>query len=198
MRHGLIHGQVLQMGLFVADDDIDLIFTAQAVIRYRQQSIGIGRQIDPGHLWAFVDHQVQKSGVLMGKAIVILAPDGRGDQQIDGGNGFAPWQFAGDRQPFRVLIDHGIDHMHKGFVGGEKAVTAAEYVTFIPTLQRMFRQHFQHTPIRAQMTTLLIFWPVVAEPQLGSRLIQRIELVGRSFIRAEHPEGVHIPAHSVA
>src|SRR5215467_15860825 len=77
-----VHIEVLQVLLFVADDHVDVVLAAQAMIGDGEQSIHIRRQVDSRDIGAFVDDDVKKAGVLVGEAVVILAPDGRRDQKI--------------------------------------------------------------------------------------------------------------------
>ena len=50
MSDGCINIQPLPLRLFAGDDDVDVVATFQAVVRHRQQAIGIGRQVDPHHV----------------------------------------------------------------------------------------------------------------------------------------------------
>lgn len=76
----LLQRQMLQMELLIGDDNIYIADAAQTVVRHRQQAVGIGRQINTGDLGTFVGHNIQKPRVLMAKAVVVLAPDHRGNQ----------------------------------------------------------------------------------------------------------------------
>ena len=117
------------------------------MIGHRQQRVDIRRQIDARHFRVLVDHHVEEAGVLVGEAIVILAPDGGGDEQIDGSNRRAPGNLFADGQPLGVLVVHGIDDVHEGLVGGEETVPAAQHIAFRPAFQRVLGQHFQHPAV---------------------------------------------------
>ena len=64
----LLHRQVLQMRRLVRHNHVHIIRRAQAVVRHRQQTIRIRRQIVPRHLGALVRDDVQKSRVLVCKS----------------------------------------------------------------------------------------------------------------------------------
>ena len=64
-----------EVHLFVRDDDVDVIDTLQAMVGDRQQAIGVGRQVDADHARALVGNHVQEAGILVRKAVVVLAPD---------------------------------------------------------------------------------------------------------------------------
>src|ERR1700757_335061 len=68
--------EVLQMLLFVRDNDVDVVFGSQAMIGYRQQTIGIWWEIDARNRGAFIEYYIQEVRILVRKAIVILAPHG--------------------------------------------------------------------------------------------------------------------------
>jgi hypothetical protein len=71
----LVHGEPLGGRLLAGDDDVDLIAAAQAVVGDAEQAVGVGRQIDAHDLGLFVDHVVDEAGILVRKAVMILAPD---------------------------------------------------------------------------------------------------------------------------
>ena len=71
------------MHLFVGNDHVYVVDAAQTVVGDRQQAVGIGRQIDPHYGGALVGDHVEKAGVLVREAVVVLAPDQRGDQQVE-------------------------------------------------------------------------------------------------------------------
>jgi hypothetical protein len=80
MLDGGVHVQVLQVILLVADDDINIVMAAQAVIGGGQQAVDIRRQVDASDMGILVHHHVQESGILVGEAVVVLAPHGGGDE----------------------------------------------------------------------------------------------------------------------
>ena len=70
-----IHTQPLWERMFARDHDIHVIAAAQTVIEDRQKAVGIRRQIDPHDARLFIDDMIEKTGILVRKAIVILLPD---------------------------------------------------------------------------------------------------------------------------
>jgi len=82
MRHGGVHVQPLRKGVFAGHHDVDVVSAAQTVIKDREQAIGIRRQINAHNIGLLVDDMVEETGILVGKAIVILLPDMRGEQII--------------------------------------------------------------------------------------------------------------------
>ena len=79
----------------------------------------------------------RKPGILVREAVVVLPPDGRGDQQVERRDRRPPRQLAADRQPLGVLVEHRVDDVDEGFVGREEAVAAGEQVAFEPALERV-------------------------------------------------------------
>ena len=68
--------QVLQMLLFVRDNDVDVVFRSQAMIGYGEQTVGVRREIDARHRGAFVEYYIQKPRILVREAVMILTPHG--------------------------------------------------------------------------------------------------------------------------
>ena len=77
-----VHIEILQMLLFVAHNHVNVVGAFQTMVGYGKQAVYVRRQIDAGNRRTLVDHQVDKARILVGKAIVILPPDGGGDQQV--------------------------------------------------------------------------------------------------------------------
>ena len=82
----LLHVEILQVLLLVGDDDVDVVLAAQAVVGDRKQRVHVRRQIDPRDVRALVHDDIQEAGVLMREAVVVLPPDGGGDQQVERGD----------------------------------------------------------------------------------------------------------------
>ena len=80
----------LPLRLLAGDDQVDVVAAAQAVIRHRQQAIGVGRQIDAHDVGFLVGDMVDEAGILVGKAVVVLPPDMRGQQIVQRRDRLAP------------------------------------------------------------------------------------------------------------
>ena len=55
---------------------------AQAVIKNRQQAVGIRRKINAHNIGLLIDDVIEKAGILMRKAIMVLLPDMGGEQIV--------------------------------------------------------------------------------------------------------------------
>src|SRR5260221_4709925 len=51
---------------------------------------------------------------------------GRGDEQVERGQRRSPGQLAANGEPLGVLVEHRIDDVDKGLVGGKEAVPSGE------------------------------------------------------------------------
>jgi hypothetical protein len=103
--------------LLVGHNHIHIIGAAQAVVGNTQQAVRIRRKINADNVSALVGHYIQKPRVLMGEAIVILPPHQGCNQQVERRDGSAPRKLLfACLEPFGMLIEHGVDDMHKGFV----------------------------------------------------------------------------------
>ena len=83
---GLLHGEVLHSRVLGGHDHIDIVAAADTVVKTAEQAVGIGRQVQPHHIGGLVGNMVPKAGVLMGKAIVVLGPDGGSQNDVEGGD----------------------------------------------------------------------------------------------------------------
>ena len=92
---------------------------AQAVIKDRQQTIGIGRQVNAHDIGLLVDDVVEEAGILVGEAVVILLPHVGGEQIVERGDLPAPRQFQGYLQPFGVLAEHRVDDANERLIAVE-------------------------------------------------------------------------------
>ncbi len=119
----LIHRQPLRLRLLASDNHVNAIPGFQAVIAHPQQGIGVRRQIDAYDIRFFVSDVIDKAGVLMAVAIMVLAPDVGGEQIVQRRDRLAPRQLARHLEPFGVLVEHRIDDMNKSFIAVKQAVT---------------------------------------------------------------------------
>jgi hypothetical protein len=70
----------------------------------------------------------------MRKPVVILSPNSRSEEDVEGGNLLSPLYFQALLNPLAVLVDHGIDDVDEGLVAVEETVSARQDVAFEPTL----------------------------------------------------------------
>src|SRR5215471_20045268 len=98
------------------------------MIGNRQQAVGIGRQVYARDTRALVGDDIKEPGVLMRKTVVVLPPYSGSNQQVERGDIRAPRQFAAFFEPFRVLVEHRVDDMDKGLIGGQETVSAGQQI----------------------------------------------------------------------
>ena len=106
------------MELLVGHDDVDVIGAAQAMVRHGEHAVGIGRQVDARDARPLVRDEIEKAGVLVAEAVVVLPPHGRRKEDIEGWQGGAPCDVGRLFQPFGMLVEHGIDHVDERLVRG--------------------------------------------------------------------------------
>ena len=97
---------------------------------------------------------VDEAGVLVGKAVVVLPPDMARQQIVERGDRSTPFDVAADLQPFRMLVEHGIDDVDEGLVAGEEAVPAGQQIAFEPALALVLAQHLHHPPVGGEMVVV--------------------------------------------
>ena len=130
--------------MLAGHDDIYVVTTAQTMVDHRQQAVSVRRQVDPDDLRLLVHHMIEETGILVRKAIVVLAPDMGAQQIVQGGDSLAPRQAARDLQPLRMLVEHRINDVNERLVTVEQPVPAGEQIALKPALALMFAQHFQY------------------------------------------------------
>jgi hypothetical protein len=69
--------------LFVDDDQVDVVFAAQAVVGHGQQAIGVRWQVDARHAALLGQDGVHEARTLMAEAVVVVAPTGRSEQVVE-------------------------------------------------------------------------------------------------------------------
>ena len=102
MANGRINVEPLPLRLFSGDDQIDVVTAAQTMIRDRQQAVCVGRQIDTHDIGFLVCHMIDEARILVRKAVVILAPDVRGEQIVQRCDRLAPGDLLADLEPFCI------------------------------------------------------------------------------------------------
>src|SRR5262249_3854200 len=147
MDDGLVHGEILEVELFVADYYVDVVLAPQAMVGDRQQTVDVGWKVDASYFGPFVSDYVDKSRILMSEAVVILPPDRRGDKQIERCDVASPGQVVTDRQPLCVLIEHGVDDMRESLVGGKEAMPPGENITLQHPFDRVLAEHLNDASI---------------------------------------------------
>ena len=61
-----------------------------------------------------------------------------------------------DLQPFRMLVEHGIDDVDEGLVAGEEAVAAGQQIAFEPALALVLAEHLHHASVGREMVVVRI------------------------------------------
>ena len=77
VRDRLVDREVVERRLLAGHDHVDVVARAQAVVGHRQQAVGVRREVDADDLGLLVDDVVDEPRVLVGEAVVVLAPDVR-------------------------------------------------------------------------------------------------------------------------
>ena len=139
-----VDGEPLRGGLLAGDDQVDVVPAAQAVVGYREQRVGVGRQIDAHHVGLLVQQVIDEAGVLVREAVVVLPPDQRTEQVVELSDGLAPGNLARGLEPLGVLVHHRVDDVDEGLVAGEEAVAAGEQIALEPALAHVLAEHFHH------------------------------------------------------
>jgi len=165
--------------LLVGDDDVADVGFPQSFFGHRQQTVGVGWQVNPHHLAALVSGQVDEARILVGEAVVILPPHGGGDQTVPGTDRRTPGSMVdAGFQPLGVLIEHRGDHMGEGFVGMEEAIATGEQIALHHPYQCVLAEHLHHPSVAGQFTAVEVLRQEILHPHLFAHLINRLQAVG--------------------
>ena len=82
MLDGRLHVEPLQLRLLVDDDQVDVVAAAEAMVGHREQAVGVRRQIDARHRASLREHGVDQARALVAEAVVVVAPAGRRQQDV--------------------------------------------------------------------------------------------------------------------
>ena len=77
-----------------------------------------------------------------------------------------PRQVIADRQPLGVLVEHRVDDVDEGLVGGEEAVPAGEQVAFEHAFHGVLAEHLDDAAIGRQLAAVGVFGEVLVDPEL--------------------------------
>jgi hypothetical protein len=110
------HIEELQMILLVCYNDIDIVRALEAVIHRRQQAISIGRQIYSDDLRRLIAEDIEETRILMREAVMILTPDGGGQENVERRDCNAPLNLRAFLEPFAVLSNHAVNDVDERLV----------------------------------------------------------------------------------
>ena len=140
--------EVLELRLLVDHDEVHVVVAAEAVVGHREQAVGVRRQVDAGHLALLGAHGVDQARALVAEAVVVVAPAGRGQQDVERRDRPPPRQSSGAASSHLVCCTshRGRDHRER-LVGGEQPVAAGQHVALEPALAEVLAQHLHHPAV---------------------------------------------------
>ena len=185
----LVHRQPVRRRLLAGDHHVDVVAAAQAVVHHRQQRVGVRRQVDPDDPGLLVDDVVDEAGVLVGEAVVVLAPDVRAQQVVQRRDRAPPGDAGGDLQPLRVLVEHRVHDVDERLVAVEEAVAARQQVALEPALAEVLAEHLHDAAVRREV---VVAGEPLRHPRAVGRLEHGAEAVRRGLVRTEDPEVLRV------
>jgi len=195
MNNRVLHREEGQRGLLAGDDHVHVVPAAETVVGDREKRVGVGRQVDADHLGLLVCDVIDEARILVREAIVILAPDVRGQQVVEGRDRAPPRNLARHLQPLRVLVEHRVDDVDEGLVTVEEAVATGQEVALEPALAEVLGEDLEHAALRCE---LLVRRLDSCLPGLVRDLEDRAQPVRLRLVRPEQPEVLGIRGDHVA
>lgn len=75
MHDRLLHRKILEVLLFIGDNDIDIVGRPEAVVHDREEAVTVRWKVDADDLGALVGHDIKETWVLVCEAVVVLSPN---------------------------------------------------------------------------------------------------------------------------
>ena len=93
-------------------------------------------------------------------------------------------------QPLGVLVEHRIDDVDEGFVGGEEAVAPGQHIAFEPAFEGMLAQHFHDAAVGRELAAVGILGLDIRRASLFRCFVDAVQLVRCRFVGTEDAEVV--------
>src|SRR5215510_12187923 len=97
-----------------------------------------------------------------------------------------------------MLIEHRVHDVDEGLIAVDQSMPAAQNVTLKPPLHRVLAEHLHNSTVRCKLSPVSILREVLAEPDLLTNFIDRVELVGLCLVWPKDPEVLHVSPHHFA
>ena len=97
-----------------------------------------------------------------------------------------------------MLIEHGIDHVHEGFICRKEAMTACEEVALEHPFHRALAEHLDYPPVGREFAAVRVFREVFGDPEFLADFIDVVQLVGCVLIGTEDTEAIHVRSHNIS
>ena len=133
----------------------------------------------------------------MTETVMVLTPNVRRQEIVERRYRLSPRNSTRAAQPFRVLVEHRVDNVYKGFVAREQPMPAGEQISLEPTLAKLLAQHFHHSAV---WRNVYIAFEYRCCRNAISHFKQCVQTVGARLVRTHHSEvcTVIIQLHHVA
>ena len=103
--------------LLTSEDCVDAVCGGVALLANCKQEVSVCWEVNVGDVVvveALVEHDVNKTRILVRESVVVLAPNVAGKDQVESGDRLAPWDVAnGSLEPLSVLVNHGVNDVNE-------------------------------------------------------------------------------------
>ena len=184
----LVHGQKGRCGLLAAEDRVHAVGRLIGALGHGERHVGIAGVVGVHHvrIVCLVEQQVNKTGVLVREAVMVLAPHMAREQNVQTGDRRAPRNLAhGGLKPLAVLVDHGVHHMDKRLVGTPHAMAAGEHIGLQKALALVLGELLDHAARGGQQIIVIGIGVAAALPLLAGHAVGILQTVGGRLVRAK-------------
>ena len=186
-----------RLGLFAGKDAIDTVRGLVAALCHREQHVRICRIVDVHYMVvvpALVEQDIHKARVLVGEAIVVLAPDMARKEHVEAGDRLSPGDVAHScLEPLGMLVHHRVDDVDKGLVGRPQAMTTGEEIALEQAFALVLGELLDNIADRSHVLIVCrVVVEVAVEPLLIGHLVARLQAVRCRLVGTEDTEAVTV------
>ena len=196
----LVHRLERRSRLFATENGVHAVGRLVAALGNGKRHIRVRRIIciDDMRLVCLVEEQIDKAGILMREAVVVLTPHMTRQQDVETADRRAPRNLShSSLEPFAVLVDHRIDHMDKALVRTPHTRTPGEHVALEKPFALVLGKLLDYLA-RARKQLIVIRVCIIAGiPLFFCHVVCSLQTIGRRLIWAEDAEVVHVSGEHV-
>src|SRR5262249_46151021 len=96
-----------------------------------------------------------------------------------------------------MLVEHRVDYVDEGLVGGKESVASGEEIAFEHSFHGVLAEHLEDAAIGRQISAIVVLGKTLLEPELLGYGVKSVEFVGGGLVGTNDTEVGGIPLHHV-